>query len=69
MRQRNLSTRLTDEVLMTETAHQRCRLNQFNLIAMSTKILKIEGNFEVWGFFLNGTLVKTKRLLIPFRAR
>ena len=54
---------------MTETILTRYRLNQLNLIAMSTKILKIEGNFEVWGFFLNGTLVKTKRLLIPFVAR
>ena len=54
---------------MTETILTRYRLNQLNLIAMSTKILKIEGNFEVWGFFLNGTLVRTKRLRIPFVAR
>lgn len=31
---------------------------------MSTKILKIEGRFEVIGFFYNGVLVKTIKKLI-----
>lgn len=31
---------------------------------MSTKILKIEGRFEIIGFFLNGVLVKTIKKLI-----
>jgi hypothetical protein len=31
---------------------------------MSTKILKIEGRFEIIGFFLNGILVKTIKKLI-----
>ena len=36
---------------------------------MSAKILKIEGKFEIWGFFLNGTLIKTRKVLIPFNQR
>ena len=36
---------------------------------MSTKILKIEGCFEIWGFFLNGTLIKTRKVVIPFNQR
>lgn len=36
---------------------------------MSTKILKIEKGFEIWGFFLNGTLIKTKKLRVPFNNR
>lgn len=36
---------------------------------METKILRIEGRFEIWGFFLNGKLLRTKKLLIPFNAR
>jgi hypothetical protein len=36
---------------------------------MSSKILKIEGRFEIWGFFLNGTLIKTRKVLIPFNNR
>lgn len=36
---------------------------------METKILKIEGRFEIWGFFMNGKLVRTNKLLIPFKNR
>jgi hypothetical protein len=36
---------------------------------MSTQILRIEGKFEIWGFFLNGTLIKTRKVVIPFEQR
>lgn len=45
------------------------RINQKKIKAMSTKILKIEGRFEIWGFFLNGTLIKTRKVVIPFQNR
>jgi len=36
---------------------------------MSSKIIKIDGIFEVWGFFKNGVLVRTTRVRIPFSHR
>ncbi len=36
---------------------------------MTTKIIKIENGFEVWGFFLEGMLIKTKKLKVPFNNR
>jgi hypothetical protein len=36
---------------------------------MTTKIIKIENGFEIWGFFLQGTLIKTKKLRVPFTNR
>jgi hypothetical protein len=36
---------------------------------MSTKIIKIEKGFEIWGFFLEGTLIKTRKVVIPFSQR
>jgi hypothetical protein len=36
---------------------------------MTTKIIKIENGFEIWGFFLEGMLIKTKKLKVPFNNR
>lgn len=36
---------------------------------METRIIRIEGRYEIIGFFQNGVLVRTRKLLIPFRAR
>jgi hypothetical protein len=36
---------------------------------MTTKIIKIENGFEIWGFFCKELLIKTKKLKVPFTNR
>ena len=34
-----------------------------------SKLLKIEGMYEIWGFYVNEEKVKERKLLIPFNQR
>jgi len=36
---------------------------------METRVIRIEGRYEIIGFFQEGVLVKTRKLLIPFKYR
>ena len=36
---------------------------------METRVIRIEGRYEVIGFFQEGVLIKTRKLLIPFKYR
>jgi hypothetical protein len=31
---------------------------------MTTKIIRIEGSFEIWGFFFEGKLIRTNKLRV-----
>jgi hypothetical protein len=35
----------------------------------TSKLLRIEGTYEVWGFYINEEKVKERKLLIPFNER
>ena len=35
----------------------------------TSRILRIEGMFEVWGFFINGRKTHERKLVIPFNQR
>ena len=35
----------------------------------TSKILRIEGLYEVWGFYINDEKVKERKVLIPFSER
>lgn len=45
-----------------------CTTNQKQII-METRVIRIEGRYEIIGFFQEGVLIKTRKLLIPFRYR
>ena len=34
-----------------------------------SRILRIDGQFEIWGLFVDGVLVSQRRLRTPFHAR
>jgi hypothetical protein len=36
---------------------------------MEARVIRIEGIFEVWGFFQNGVLVREQKVRIPFSHR
>jgi len=35
----------------------------------TSKVLRIEGLYEVWGFYINDEKVKERKVLIPFSER
>ena len=35
----------------------------------TSKVLRIEGLYEVWGFYVNDRKVKERKVLIPFSER
>jgi hypothetical protein len=43
--------------------------NKLIVNIMETRVIRIEGRYEIIGFFQEGVLVKTRKLLIPFKYR
>jgi len=53
--------RLKDELSKKSLAE---RVNNY-----TSKVLRIEGLYEVWGFYINDEKVKERKVLIPFSER